>query len=118
MKKELIIGIILGLFIIVIGFFLLNNSNLFKTPEDSSEDVSNIQERVEEEIVNEIIEDEEVIIEPLEPVVFTHHIIDLSHYQSLTPPGSISLGTFAEHGYLTFKEGIGKSPYMHRLMQT
>ena len=47
---------------------------------------------------------------PAFPVQFTHHIIDLSHYQRLIPPGSISADTFAEHGYLTLKEDIDKSP--------
>jgi len=47
---------------------------------------------------------------PSSPVQFTNHIIDLSHYKSLTPPGTISANTFAPHGYLTLKDDIDKSP--------
>ena len=52
----------------------------------------------------------EDIQEFLSPPVFTHHIIVLSDYQSLTPPGSVSADTFAPHGYLKLKEGIRLSP--------
>ncbi|MCP6719823.1 MAG: hypothetical protein KJI72_00655 [Patescibacteria group bacterium] len=48
MKKNLIIGIVVVLVLAVGGFFLFNNSNLFKTYEDSGES-SDFQENVDEE---------------------------------------------------------------------
>ena len=64
MKKELIIGIIVGLIVIVLGFFVFSPNSLFKTSDDSSESTG-FQENVEEEIPEEIIE-EDIEEEPIE----------------------------------------------------
>ncbi len=57
MKKSVIIGIVIGLIVIVAGFFLFNNSSsLFKTSEDLSESGTGFQESVGEETPEEVEE--------------------------------------------------------------
>jgi len=73
------------------------------------EDLIKLPEKAvtQKKVVEAVRED---IQQSLSLPVFTHHIIVLSDYESLTPPGSISLNTFAEHGYLKLKDGVKRSP--------
>jgi len=85
--------------------------------EPVEEDIQE-QKQQDEEMQEQFVEEpEEPYItgparetKPAFPVQFTHHVIDLSHYQRLFPPGGVSLGTFNVFGGLTLKKDVERSP--------
>jgi len=97
---------------------LLINGCENQVDETSQELIEDTQKGELEEAGEDVIEEKQELYvtrparetKPAFPVQFTHYVIDLSHYQRLIPPGSVSLDTFAEHGYLTLKEGVERSP--------
>ena len=105
MKKELAIGILIVLVLIMTGFFLINNSNLFKTYEVSSESTG-FQESVEEKIIEEEIIEEDAKSEASESgsvgiisqlpncnnQIFTVSPVDLNVIDNIPPLGDINLG--------------------------
>ena len=120
MKKGVVIGIIVGLVVIVLGFFLFNPNGLFKTSEDSSESTG-FQEGVEEEPVEEDIQEE--VIEEDKTQVFWEYDdgwssqgdppacpdplilkspVDVSLATSILYPGQIRGGAFNPHGGFRF----------------
>lgn len=102
MKKRLLVFLIIVLFILA-AFATEKVFNIIKMPETEPQ-----QEQDSTPIIND--EFVETVIEPLEPVVFTHHITDLSKIREVVLPGSVSDDTFAEHSYLHLKDEVDKVP--------
>ena len=93
MKKRLLLLSLIVIFLVISGCALdYEEEESLEEPVEVQEQVTElveVDEVTDETVPEEIIEeDEKTIIEPLEPVVFTHHITDLSKIVKITPSGS------------------------------
>ena len=91
MKKRLLLLSLIVILLVISGCAVdyEEEESLEDPVEEQVTDLVETDEVTVETVPEEIIEeDEKTIIEPLEPVVFTHHITDLSKIEMITPSDS------------------------------
>ena len=116
MKNNLIFGIVIVLVLVIGGLFVINNSDFFKTYEDSSNSDSIVQENIGEEIPVEVIEEDKTQVfweyddgwssqgDPPacpDPLILKSPV-DVSLATSILYPGQIRGGAFNPHGGFRF----------------